>query len=156
MMNFTNNAVSTPYCQGPTIQTWTAFHQNTQPEHWLQLFIITSGKECAQNSMPHRLKLPICFKSREKCFLHPSRDVNMTLVLCSADNSVILFPMVNLLKEMKRLISIKIYFQFKIHCIHTDFVTHTQLIVITSPLSSYDYSTVWILSVQSNKYVPVS
>ena len=47
MMNFTNNAVSTPYCQGPTIQTWTAFHQNT--EHWLQLFIITSGKECAQN-----------------------------------------------------------------------------------------------------------
>ena len=40
MMNFMNNTVSIPYCQGPTIQTWTAFHQNTQPEHWLQLFII--------------------------------------------------------------------------------------------------------------------
>ena len=67
-MNFTNNAVSTPYCQGPTIQTWTAFHQNTQPEHWLQLFIITSGKECAQNLMPHRLKFLIYFKLREKSF----------------------------------------------------------------------------------------
>ena len=32
-MNFTNNAVSTPYCQGPTIQPKTALHQNTQPEH---------------------------------------------------------------------------------------------------------------------------
>ena len=30
--------------------------------------------------MPRRLKLPIYFKSREKCFLHPSRDANMTLV----------------------------------------------------------------------------
>ena len=80
MMNFTNITVSTPYCQGPTIQTWTAFHQNIQPEHWLQLFIITSGKECAQNLMPHRLKLPIYLKSREKSFLHPSWDVKMTLV----------------------------------------------------------------------------
>ena len=80
MMNFTNNAVSTPYCQGPTIQTRTAFHQNTQPEHWLQLFIITSGKERAQNLMPHRLKLLIYFKSREKSFLHSSWDMNMTLV----------------------------------------------------------------------------
>ena len=80
MMNFMNSAVSTPYCQGPTIQTWTAFHQNTQPEHWLQLFIITSRKECAQNLMPHRLKLPIYFKLREKGFLHPSQDANTTLV----------------------------------------------------------------------------
>ena len=79
-MNFTNNAVSTPYCQGPTIQTWTAVHQNTQPEHWLQLFIITSENECAQNLMPCRLKLLICFKSREKSFLHPSQDANTTLV----------------------------------------------------------------------------
>ena len=68
MMNFTNNAVSTPYCQGPIIQTWTAFHQNTKPEHWLQLFIITSRKECAQNLMTPRLKLLIYFKSREKSF----------------------------------------------------------------------------------------
>ena len=68
MMNFMNSTVSTPYCQGPTIQTWTASHLNTQPEHWLQIFIITSGKECAQNLMPHRLKLLIYFKSREKKF----------------------------------------------------------------------------------------
>ena len=80
MMNFTNNTVSTPYCQGLTIQTWTAFHQNTHPEHWLQLFIITSGNEYAQNLMPCRLKLPIYFKSKEKSFLHPSWDANMTLV----------------------------------------------------------------------------
>ena len=79
-MNFMNNAVSTPYCQGPTIQPQTAFHQKTQPEHWLQLFIITSGKECAQNLMPHRLKLPIYFKLRGKSFLHPSWDMNTTLV----------------------------------------------------------------------------
>ena len=30
--------------------------------------------------MPHTLNLPIYFKSREKSFLHPSRDLNMTLV----------------------------------------------------------------------------
>ena len=30
--------------------------------------------------MPHRLKLQIYFKLREKSFLHPSQDVNTTLV----------------------------------------------------------------------------
>ena len=30
--------------------------------------------------MPHRLKLPIYFKLREKSFLHPSWDANTTLV----------------------------------------------------------------------------
>ena len=34
----------------------------------------------SQTEMPHRLKLPIYFKLREKRFLHPSWDVNTTLV----------------------------------------------------------------------------
>ena len=62
------SAVSTPYCQGPTIQTGTAFHQNTQPKHWLQPLVITYVNECAQSLMPRRLKLPIYFKLREKSF----------------------------------------------------------------------------------------
>ena len=37
-------------------------------------------KRMCTNLMPHRLKLPIHFKSREKSFLHPSWDANMTLV----------------------------------------------------------------------------
>ena len=75
-----NNAVSTHYCQGPTIRTWITTHQNTQPEHWLQPFIINYVNECAQSLIPRRLKLPIYFKSREKSFLHPSWNKNTTLV----------------------------------------------------------------------------
>ena len=37
-------------------------------------------KKCAQNLMPHRLRLLIYSKSRERSFLHPSQDVNTTLV----------------------------------------------------------------------------
>ena len=36
-------------------------------------------KECVQNLMPHRLKLPIYSKSRQRSFLHPSWDANTTL-----------------------------------------------------------------------------
>ena len=37
-------------------------------------------KQMCLSLIPHRLKLPIYFKLREKSFLHPSWDENMTLV----------------------------------------------------------------------------